>query len=90
MFMKMLKRNEVAAAIGIGKTKLYEMIKEKNFMVGYGDGRFRRWPENQVSAFQILLYRLPEPLPEVEATTLAEIKKMAESAQEKMFNETAQ
>lgn len=85
--MKMVRMSDVTKALGFSKSKVYKMIDDGEFMPGYGEGRYRRWHEMEIKAYQIFLWDLPDELPSLEQTLLKKIKKMAEKTKKKMLLE---
>ncbi len=78
--MKMLKMSNLEDELGLAKTTIYRMIEKGEFMNGYGEGRYRRWPEQEVAAYQIFLWGLPDKIPDLEQNILEKIKTMADKA----------
>lgn len=72
--MALLKIREVCSKVGFGRTKIYEMIKNKKFLPGHFDGHNRRWKEEEVDAFRILYWGLDEALPDISEESLRNIK----------------
>ena len=61
--MKMLKMNDLTEKLHLGRTTIYRLISDGVFPPGYGDGRYRRWPEPEIEAYMILLWEVPHELP---------------------------
>lgn len=85
--MRLLRLPDLESQLGFSKSKIYQMISDGEFMKGYGEGRYRRWHEDEVTAYQILLWRLPDKLPTLEDSLLDDIRIKANNAKKKMLLE---
>ena len=77
----MLKMNDLTEKLHLGRTTIYRLISDGVFPPGYGDGRYRRWPEPEIEAYMILLWEVPHELPNgIHAETIERLKEMATMA----------
>lgn len=73
--MKMLNIGQVAERLGMGKSTVYKMSRDGLFPAGKKAGRAMRWPDYVVDGYMIMLYDLPEPIPQMSDISRAEIKR---------------
>lgn len=79
---KLLRLPEVSAIVNFGKTKIYKMMDEGTFPKGVCDGRYRRWPKDEIIAFRILYWGTNEKMPPINNQTREKLEQYVKKRNE--------